>query len=369
MIKRQSDSLFYSYLYATVIVCLLHASFIWWLSTQNAHPPKPIQHRKFVTKTVELSPRLPSNTQPSILPRQEVASVDVKTAQIKEEITPSTPKNVEIVPEIKAPAPVKQETPKKNETPKKQETPKVKDSPKKEESPKKEPPKKKKDEPKKEEPKKNSPVNPQAKNELKPKPKPVETPPQKQKPKEPRKEVDPAPVATSVKQKPIQPSAQEIAAQEAAKTRQKELLAKAQENIAKIGQTRDKQASSSTASASSVAFTKTELPQLVGTLEIDALPMLEGSTAQLTVKEVSYRDEISYRLRRALKLPDYGTIKVKLILDRSGKVKSAVIVSSESGKNKEYVEKSISTLTFPNFGTNFGNSPEYTFMITLHNAN
>jgi hypothetical protein len=54
-------------------------------------------------------------------------------------------------------------------------------------------------------------------------------------------------------------------------------------------------------------------------------------------------------------------------LDRSGKVFSVVIVSSESVANRKYIEKIVPTLTFPGFGSNFGSVMQYTFSITLSN--
>lgn len=177
-----------------------------------------------------------------------------------------------------------------------------------------------------------------------------ETPKPKAKPKEPEK--TPAPPS---------PSPEEIAAQEAAKARQQELLAKAQENIAKIGKTRDKISAHQTTSD----LAQATIPKSVGSLQIDALPV--GEEVSLSAKEASYQDEVAYRLKVGLKLPDYGETKVKLTIEKSGSVSAVQIVSGQSKKNKEYIEKTLPTLIFSPFGTNFKNLSQYTFLITLNN--
>lgn len=111
----------------------------------------------------------------------------------------------------------------------------------------------------------------------------------------------------------------------------------------------------------------TAIPKQIEQLQIDALPVGSTVPVDLSAKEVSYRDEIAYRLKMALKLPDYGEVKIKLTLDRSGKVASVQSVHAESTKNKQYIEKTVPSLIFPPFGTNFAQAAQYTFMITLNN--
>ncbi len=162
---------------------------------------------------------------------------------------------------------------------------------------------------------------------------------------------------------------QEVAAaEEAARQRQQALLTKAKENLAKMNETRDKISQST---ASSVKLATTPLPKEVNHLQVDALPLGErGSTAQAGewgVKEISYRDEIVYRVKAALKFPDYGTVKIKLTLDRTGKVLKVETTQSESAKNKAYLERTLPTLQFPAFGQQFSGATQYTFLMTLHN--
>lgn len=156
---------------------------------------------------------------------------------------------------------------------------------------------------------------------------------------------------------------QEIAiAQEAAKQREQVLLAKAKENLAKMGETRDKISSSSV-----ISLDTTPLKE-VGNLQVDALPVGEiGNEGEWGTKEMSYSEEVAYRLKMALKLPDYGAVKIKLTLSRTGKVIKVETLHSESSKNKAYVENKILSLLFPSFGQRFQGVSQNTFVITLQN--
>lgn len=147
-----------------------------------------------------------------------------------------------------------------------------------------------------------------------------------------------------------------------AKLREKELLAKAQENLEKMEKTRDKINSNS-----SVKLEKTLIPKSIESLQIDALPSGQSVSTELNTKEISYRDEVAYRLRLALRLPDYGTVKVKLIINNTGNVHQIQIMNSENQKNKEYIERTLPTLLFPSFGSRFDGASQYTFLITLNN--
>lgn len=157
---------------------------------------------------------------------------------------------------------------------------------------------------------------------------------------------------------------QEIAAaQKAAKQKELTLLAKAKENLAKMNETRDKISASSSVNLDSAA-----IPKELVSLNVDALPLGGGGgSSDWGTREASYSDEVAYRLKMALKLPDYGAVKIKLTLDRSGKVIKVVTVHSESNKNKVYVENKILTLIFPSFGQKFQGVPQNTFEITLQN--
>lgn len=150
----------------------------------------------------------------------------------------------------------------------------------------------------------------------------------------------------------------ELADQKIAKEKERTLLAKARENLAKVNETREK------ISSSSLNLEAMSLPKELS-LQVDALATEDGSLKQWGIKESSYTDELEYRLKHALKLPDYGAVKIKLTLDRMGKVVKMEITQSESSKNKTYVENKIPTLVFSSFGEQFQGMSQHTFAITL----
>ena len=147
---------------------------------------------------------------------------------------------------------------------------------------------------------------------------------------------------------------------EALKTKQKELFAKAQESISKIGKNSNKTVTQPTPSAS-----LSELPGKIESLSVEDLN--PGDQTLSSPKEVGYREELASRLKLLLTLPEYGEVKVKLTLLRSGKVSNVVVVNSMSTKNRNYIEKTIPTLSFSGFGSNFSNMANYTFLISLSN--
>lgn len=152
-----------------------------------------------------------------------------------------------------------------------------------------------------------------------------------------------------------------LAAKEAARLKQQELLAKTKENMAKIGETRDKISINKAA-----GLTETTVPQAISHLKIDSLPS-GNSFEEVNKEEASYRTDIYYRIKHALKLPEYGEVKAKLTIERSGRVVNVQILQSESAKNRQYIEKSLSSLIFPPFGSYFAQDSQHTFLITLNN--
>ena len=73
------------------------------------------------------------------------------------------------------------------------------------------------------------------------------------------------------------------------------------------------------------------------------------------------------RLKLYLKLPEMGVVRIKLTVERDGRVSHVAILYTESEKNKAYVEKTIPTLTMPAFGDRFKNKNNHIFPITLSN--
>lgn len=162
----------------------------------------------------------------------------------------------------------------------------------------------------------------------------------------------------------IQKKKQEEAAKEAARQLEEAKLKKVQEKLSKLKQTGDLMQ----ASTPSVQLEMASVPKELVSLQVDALTLEEtGSVGQWKKKEEQYRDEVALRLKKGLRLPDYGSVTIKLTLDRLGKVLKLETTKSESAKNKAYVEQALPTLIFSPFGQHFPGSSQHTFLITLHN--
>lgn len=177
-----------------------------------------------------------------------------------------------------------------------------------------------------------------------------------------KKEATPTPEEIAAKEAEKKRMQELEAVKEAARVKQQELLAKAKQNIAKMGESRDKIASNK-----SVSLETTSIPKQLESLQIDAIPAGTNTPAELNAKEIDYRDGIAYRLKLALKLPEYGAVQIKLTLERSGQMIQVQFTHSESSKNKQYLEKMLPTLVFPPFENNFADLAQYTFLITLNN--
>lgn len=346
------------------VVLLIHVTLLLLLSTQTNPRPIPKSIERLVVKTISLneqriSPQPQSSPAPALIveappppkpvievapeiipkeplpppPKEEAPKIEAPKVEAPK-VAPTTPasspeKPVEKIPE-KKPAALKS----KPET-----APEVKKAPKP-----KAPENKKKTEvvkPKKEPQKAAKPPTskPVAENKPKPKPKEVTKPQPEKKAEPPKPKVDPA--------------------VEAAKAKRRELLSNAQKSIAKIDHVYDKLAAETANTVAGV------IPAKIDTLQVETLAI--ESANSLSPQEKSYYDELASRLKLVLRLPEFGEVRIKLTLDRSGKFVKVVIMSAESVKNSTYIEKTLPTLTYPSFGTNFSDQPQYTFIIALSN--
>lgn len=366
-----------------IVTFALHLVLLGWAYLFNTTVVKPKQeHKRLVVQTITLSPSKSTQVKvkPELIaegspPREEIAIKDEEKSQPKSEpeIEPEQAPEEEIEPEsnVKQPEPLPPEKPAVT-------APKINSQPKKIE---------KKVEPVETKQKKEVEAKPIQKKiadkktavaKLLPPKKPEDKKPAKETPKkEPQKTVKkdvPAKKAITddkainelkknkeqEQQKKMAEKQQREAEEQAAKERQLKLVSQAQERMGKISQTRDKLSSSK-----SLNSINTKLPHAITSLQIDALPT--SDVPQLSDREISYRDEIAGRLKLLLRLPDYGDVKIKLTLERTGKIAKVVVVSSESDANRKYIEKILPDLTFPAFGTRFSNAEQYTFTITLSN--
>lgn len=92
-----------------------------------------------------------------------------------------------------------------------------------------------------------------------------------------------------------------------------------------------------------------------------------SNSSTLTKEEKGYQSGLVNYLQAQLTLPELGMVKVKLLIDRSGKVMECVVKSSESSLNKEYIEEMLPKLTLPTFDHYFKGESSHLFHLTLTN--
>lgn len=131
------------------------------------------------------------------------------------------------------------------------------------------------------------------------------------------------------------------------KEKQKALLSQARNNLLKTTLTKSEKTTATTSVVGLLSFEQNDV-------EIND-----------SFWKLGYRDELAARLQSLLKFPEKGQVKIKLTLERSGKVLKIFIESFGSKKNKEYIEKTVKNLNFPSFQGDFNEFSEYTFSITL----
>lgn len=359
--KNELDAAFFWVVLAVVVI---HGAMTWMALLPSNQKPKVSQQQKVLVRTVKLHPKSQSIHISS--PVTTTTALASPSPVIQE-----TPKEIAQAAPAPSPQPVQEPKPepiKKVETPKeevKKIEPKI-ETPVKQEKP--VPEKKPTATPKKtvvQAPKNPAPAKSKPKAEVKKQPTAKETAAkeaEKAKQKEiaaAKEEAKKKQIAEEAEVKKRQQAAEEATRkiQQAAQAEVQKKQAAAMEKFAQLSQSWDKVSAVKVAQVDEGAA-----PRHLETLQIDALP----SDSAIPM-ETSYRDELAYRLKHTLKMPDYGQVKIKLTLERSGKVANVQIVSSESAKNKQYVEKMIPTLVFPPFGTRFQDAKQYSFMITLKN--
>lgn len=193
-------------------------------------------------------------------------------------------------------------------------------------------------------------------------PKPVKkpTPPKppapvkKETPKKPEtKKETPKKTAPEIPKEPPRPDPQI----EAMKQKKREYIENARSLVAKL----DRKSGQLKETGS---LEKVTLPSQLGELNIDSLEISSDKT--LSAPENRYRSLIASRLKLSLHLPEYGVVKLKLTLNRQGKVTAVTEIQSESSANKAHIQKALPQIIFQPFGDNFSGLDSYTFQVTLN---
>lgn len=314
----QSSEYNTSFLLTVFVVCILHAGIICWMLANGEESLILRKRPPLVVRTVQLQEKKQPMT--AVPQTDEPAPVPSAPLEAPSKIV-EPPKTVEPPIQKKEDAKVPLEEPKKETPPSKPATPK-------------------------QETLKKTVNKPVEKPKEKPKTQPSPKQPE-QKKEQSKKTEPPSPVKPQLEDK----AALEKVRQE--KIKQQELFQKAQARLSNFKEVR-------IASASPPAAINAPA---IDKLHIDALP-LEHSK-EWSMQEIRYQDELASRLQLFLKLPEKGDIKLKLTLQRSGKVEKVEILSSQSAANRKYVEDKLPTLSLPGFGSHFGTAPTYAFTILL----
>lgn len=163
----------------------------------------------------------------------------------------------------------------------------------------------------------------------------------------------PAPVASKKPPPPKKPAEVKkptVVKKDPFEERKRQLIANAQASMAKIRDTGPAKKTSS------------ELKDLevIESLRIDSPDIV-------CAEDKGYYGALAARLRAGLRLPELGEVRIRLTLNRAGRVVKVETLNAESEYNKQHVEKMLPKLQFPPFGKNFGNASQHTFTITLTN--
>lgn len=137
----------------------------------------------------------------------------------------------------------------------------------------------------------------------------------------------------------------------------KKILKELEQTIGKIEVNRDKNRDE---------FSPT-LPKAIDKLQIDYfLPETPNEITNILQGDVI---GMIAQFKTMLELPEYGVVKLELTLSDSGLVKNLRILSTESEKNKKYLESQLPKIQFPTFLHELKGKSEHTFTFTFCNEN
>ena len=139
-------------------------------------------------------------------------------------------------------------------------------------------------------------------------------------------------------------------------TKRQEAVKKAQASLAKLTKVSKNSSTSNAieASAPRVEFAaRTNVPST-------------QSTSSVT-NATTYENELTQRLRMELRLPEYGEVRIALILTRDGRVRHVEVTETQSAANRNYVQSKIPSIRFSEFGKRFPEEDTRRFVLILTN--
>lgn len=166
----------------------------------------------------------------------------------------------------------------------------------------------------------------------------------------PVKKNSPKPVKKATKKVSNTPRAQPQKASESRSGPQipAHLLQQLQESIAKIDQTSHKESPKN----------QLQTPKAISKLTVE-----QGSEED----QADYANALVACLKRNLSLPERGDVKIELLIEKSGALKSYRVISSQSLRNQRHLENELGALRYPAFMGSLKSKQEHTFVISFSN--
>ncbi|MBS0624739.1 MAG: hypothetical protein JSS32_01660 [Verrucomicrobia bacterium] len=103
-------------------------------------------------------------------------------------------------------------------------------------------------------------------------------------------------------------------------------------------------------------------------IEIPSPIQIHKPVVQESAINLSYSEFLVAYLQETLDLPEYGEVKIKLSIDRDGRVLDSSVLSSENSKNSEFLKKRLPELSFPCFNDFDIDEKCLTFTVSFSNA-
>lgn len=103
------------------------------------------------------------------------------------------------------------------------------------------------------------------------------------------------------------------------------------------------------------------------TLSVPSQIRLETKGAESKIAQTYGAFLVAY-LENSLDLPEYGNVKLELSIDRTGRLLTSQVLSSESDKNSEFLKNRLPELAFPCFNDFQIAENTLTFTVSFRNA-
>lgn len=120
-----------------------------------------------------------------------------------------------------------------------------------------------------------------------------------------------------------------------------------------------------------IAMMQDSLKTLEGTSTRKNLPAVKSTPAfgSLASESISfssnYEQVLIATLESTLELPEKGEVKIKLTVNRQGKVERVQVDKANTLRNRTYIEETLPILSFSPFGSEYKGEKTHTFSVTF----